>query len=148
MGALPLEKEIEYPTSDGQPMAETTLHRKVMNDLIGSLERRYEDVPDVWSGAISSSAMREVTLPPSSHRTSCWRRASPNGTAPTISSGRRRFRAWWWRSRRGRPAGKIRVRRSCFTNGWELKSSFSSILMESTCGLGFRVSGGGEWGRA
>src|SRR3954471_5386938 len=50
MGALPLEKEIEYPTSDGQPMAETTLHRKVMNDLIGSLERRYEDVPDVWVG--------------------------------------------------------------------------------------------------
>ena len=50
MGALPLEKEIEYPTSDGQPMAETTLHRKVMNDLIEGLERRYEDVPDVWVG--------------------------------------------------------------------------------------------------
>jgi Uma2 family endonuclease len=50
MGALPLEKEIEYPTSDGQPMAETTLHRKVMNDLIESLERRYADVPDVWVG--------------------------------------------------------------------------------------------------
>jgi Uma2 family endonuclease len=50
MGALPLEKEIEYPTSDGQPMAETTLHRKVMNDLIEGLERRYADVPDVWVG--------------------------------------------------------------------------------------------------
>jgi len=50
MGALPLEKEIEYPTSDGQPMAETTLHRKVMNDLIDGLERRYADVPDVWVG--------------------------------------------------------------------------------------------------
>jgi len=50
MGALPLEKEIEYPTSDGQPMAETTLHRKVMNDLIESLERRYAEVPDVWVG--------------------------------------------------------------------------------------------------
>jgi Uma2 family endonuclease len=50
MGALPLEQEIEYPTSDGQPMAETTLHRKVMNDLIECLERRYVDVPDVWVG--------------------------------------------------------------------------------------------------
>jgi Uma2 family endonuclease len=50
MGALPLEQEIEYPTSDGQPMAETTLHRKVMNDLIEGLERRYSDVPDVWVG--------------------------------------------------------------------------------------------------
>src|SRR3954464_9577537 len=50
MGALPLEKEIEYPTSDGQPMAETTLHRKVMSSLIGGLERRYADVADVWVG--------------------------------------------------------------------------------------------------
>jgi len=50
MGALPLEQEIEYPTSDGQPMAETTLHRKVMNDLIEGLERHYADVPDVWVG--------------------------------------------------------------------------------------------------
>ena len=46
MCALPLEKEIEYPTSDGQPMAETTLHRKVMSNLIGGLERRYADVAD------------------------------------------------------------------------------------------------------
>jgi Uma2 family endonuclease len=50
MSAFPLEQEIEYPTSDGQPMAETTLHRKVMTDLIGALERRYADVPDVWVG--------------------------------------------------------------------------------------------------
>jgi Uma2 family endonuclease len=50
MGAFPLEQEIEYPTSDGQPMAETTLHRKVMSDLIEALERRYAAVPDVWVG--------------------------------------------------------------------------------------------------
>jgi len=50
MSAFPLEQEIEYPTSDGQPMAETTLHRKVMADLIEALERRYVDVPDVWVG--------------------------------------------------------------------------------------------------
>ena len=50
MSALPLEKEIEYPTSDGQPMAETTLHRKVMSNLIGGLERRYAEAADVWVG--------------------------------------------------------------------------------------------------
>ncbi len=50
MCAMPLDKHIEYPTSDGQPMAETTLHRKVMSDLIWGLERRYADTPDVWVG--------------------------------------------------------------------------------------------------
>jgi len=50
MNAIPLEQELEYPTSDGQPMAESTLHRKVMSDLIGGLERRYSEVPDVWVG--------------------------------------------------------------------------------------------------
>ena len=48
--ALPLEHQIEYPTSDGLPMAETTLHRKVMSDTIEALERRYADVTDVWVG--------------------------------------------------------------------------------------------------
>jgi Uma2 family endonuclease len=47
---MPLEQGIEYPTSDGQPMAETTLHREVMSDTIGCLERRFADVPDVWVG--------------------------------------------------------------------------------------------------
>ena len=50
MSAIPLEREMEYPTSDGQPMAETTLHRKVMADLIEALERRYAGEPDVWVG--------------------------------------------------------------------------------------------------
>lgn len=50
MCAMPLEHEIEYPTSDGQPMAETTLHRVVMSDVIQGLERRYAEVPDVWVG--------------------------------------------------------------------------------------------------
>jgi hypothetical protein len=48
--ALPLEHEIEYPESDGQPMAESTLHREVMSDTIGGLKRCYADVPDVWVG--------------------------------------------------------------------------------------------------
>ncbi len=50
MSAIPLEQEMEYPTSDGQPMAETTLHRKVMADLIEALERHFASVPDVWVG--------------------------------------------------------------------------------------------------
>ena len=51
MGAIPLHhEEIEYPTSDGQPMAETTLHRKVMTDLIEGLERRFQEAPNVWVG--------------------------------------------------------------------------------------------------
>jgi Uma2 family endonuclease len=50
MSALSLKHKIEYPTSDGQPMAETTLHRQVMFDLIAGLERRYAEVPDVWVG--------------------------------------------------------------------------------------------------
>ncbi|HVR98151.1 MAG TPA: Uma2 family endonuclease, partial [Thermoanaerobaculia bacterium] len=50
MGAISLRQAIEYPISDGQPMAETTLHRIIMTDVIGSLERRYATVPDVWVG--------------------------------------------------------------------------------------------------
>jgi Uma2 family endonuclease len=50
MGALPLEQEIEYPTSDGQPMAETPEHMQVMFDLIFGLRQRYVAVPDVWVG--------------------------------------------------------------------------------------------------
>jgi Uma2 family endonuclease len=41
---------ITYPTSDGQPMAESTLHRIVMTDLIYGLESRYCEEPDVWVG--------------------------------------------------------------------------------------------------
>jgi len=50
MNAIPSEQKIEYPTSDGQPMAETILHRKVMCDLIEGLERHFSEVPDIWVG--------------------------------------------------------------------------------------------------
>jgi Uma2 family endonuclease len=50
MGALPLEQEIEYPTSDGQPMAETPEHQTVMIDLILGLRHRYAAAPDVFVG--------------------------------------------------------------------------------------------------
>ena len=48
MNAIPLEREIEYPTSDGQPMAETLEHQQVMIDLIEGLRSRYAAEPDVW----------------------------------------------------------------------------------------------------
>ncbi|HYX24012.1 MAG TPA: Uma2 family endonuclease [Thermoanaerobaculia bacterium] len=50
MSILPLEQEIEYPTSDGQPMAEGPEHLKVMIDCISGLESRYAGVPNVWVG--------------------------------------------------------------------------------------------------
>ena len=51
MAAMPLrDKEIEYPSSDGRPMAESNLHRKVMADLIAALERHFLDEPLAWAG--------------------------------------------------------------------------------------------------
>lgn len=41
-------KVIEYPTSDGKPMAETDWHRRVMFDLIEMLAHRYEDDPNTY----------------------------------------------------------------------------------------------------
>jgi len=40
--------EIEYPSSDGEPMAETPLHRDVMLDLITMLKDRFAAQPDVY----------------------------------------------------------------------------------------------------
>lgn len=50
MSAMPLkyEEEIEYPSSDGKPMAESDLHRDEMIYLIQALDGRYRDVPDVY----------------------------------------------------------------------------------------------------
>jgi Uma2 family endonuclease len=50
MNVVPLERAIEYPTSDGQPMAETLYHQTVMIDLILGLRRRYADASDIWVG--------------------------------------------------------------------------------------------------
>ena len=48
MSAIPFQRDVEYPDSDGQPMAETDIHRDEMLDLIKALQRRYQDVPDVY----------------------------------------------------------------------------------------------------
>jgi Uma2 family endonuclease len=51
MAAIPLKHDdVYYPESDGQPMAETDLHREVMTDLIHGLKRRYASAPDVYVG--------------------------------------------------------------------------------------------------
>ncbi len=50
MSALPLEQEVEYPTSDGQPMAESPFHARVMADLLFGLQTRYGALADAWEG--------------------------------------------------------------------------------------------------
>ena len=41
-------EEIDYPDSDGKPMAETDIHRDVMIDLIERLKARYANRDDVY----------------------------------------------------------------------------------------------------
>lgn len=48
MTAIPLRQEIYYPESDGQPMAESDLHRKEMIYLLDALEAHFRAVPDVY----------------------------------------------------------------------------------------------------
>lgn len=40
--------EIDYPTSDGEPMGETDLHRDMMMDLIEALKEHYRRQPNVY----------------------------------------------------------------------------------------------------
>src|SRR4051794_3155494 len=42
------DRDIDYPTSDGKPMAETELHRDLMFDLIESLKDHFADQPDIY----------------------------------------------------------------------------------------------------
>lgn len=48
MAAIPLQREVYYPESDGKPMAESDLHREVMTDLIHALKTRYIGEPNVY----------------------------------------------------------------------------------------------------
>jgi len=48
MAALPFQRDIDYPESDGRPLGETDLHRDEIVDLIYALKERYRDVPDVY----------------------------------------------------------------------------------------------------
>jgi Uma2 family endonuclease len=51
MSAMPLkcEEEVEYPISDGKPMAESPTHLLEMLYLIAALRRRYRSEPDVYA---------------------------------------------------------------------------------------------------
>jgi Uma2 family endonuclease len=40
--------EIDYPETDGKPMAETDVHRDLMNELIDGLGAFFQDRPDVY----------------------------------------------------------------------------------------------------
>jgi Uma2 family endonuclease len=44
----PVDREIDYPTSDGKPMAETDLHRDRMTDLIEMLQDVFAEDPRVY----------------------------------------------------------------------------------------------------
>jgi Uma2 family endonuclease len=39
---------IHYPETDGKPMAETDVHRKLMAELISELEKFFQNAPDVY----------------------------------------------------------------------------------------------------
>jgi Uma2 family endonuclease len=42
------KRDVEYPTSDGKPMAEADVHRQIMIDLIDILMDRYASDPNVY----------------------------------------------------------------------------------------------------
>jgi hypothetical protein len=44
----PGQRKVEYPTSDGKPMAETEVHRDLMVDLIGTLRDAFAADPQVF----------------------------------------------------------------------------------------------------
>ena len=48
MTAIPFQREIVYPESDGQPMAESDLHRKEMTYLIEALTEHFRPAADVY----------------------------------------------------------------------------------------------------
>lgn len=48
MTAIPFERWVEYPESDGQPMGETDVHRREILDLIAALEDRFREAADVY----------------------------------------------------------------------------------------------------
>ena len=48
MTAIPFQREIVYPESDGQPMAESDLHRKEMTYLIEALTEHFRRADDIY----------------------------------------------------------------------------------------------------
>ena len=48
MSAIPFQREIVYPESDGEPMAETEFHLDETIYLIEALRERFRDTPDAY----------------------------------------------------------------------------------------------------
>ncbi len=48
MSAIALSLAIDYPESDGRPMAETQVHGQALIDLLHTFSQRYAEVPDVY----------------------------------------------------------------------------------------------------
>ena len=46
--SITCKRVVYYPESDGEPMAESPKHQKVMIDCTDVLRRRFRDVPDVY----------------------------------------------------------------------------------------------------
>jgi len=46
--SLPTERIVIYPESDGKPMAETDIHRKLMTDIIETLDNYFKELDDVY----------------------------------------------------------------------------------------------------
>lgn len=51
MTAIPLEDEVYYPESDGEPVAESELHLEELVYVWEALKDRFQDDPDVFIGA-------------------------------------------------------------------------------------------------
>ncbi len=48
VGQRDLAVELQYPESDGKPLAETDIHRQLIIDLIFALENFFRNAPDVY----------------------------------------------------------------------------------------------------
>lgn len=51
MTAIPLEEEVYYPESDGEPVAESEIHLEELIYVWQALKDRFEEEPDVFVGA-------------------------------------------------------------------------------------------------
>jgi len=81
--------DVEYPTSDGRPMAETDVHRQLLIQLVDVLELRYADDPNVYvSGNLLLCYEREIGGV-TSRPTFSLSRESRNINATIISVGGR-----------------------------------------------------------
>src|SRR3978361_972057 len=48
MAALPFQRDIDYPESDGRPLGETDRHRQEIFDLLYGLQQHYSGDPGVY----------------------------------------------------------------------------------------------------